>query len=91
MDFFTSWMAARRIAGSLLANEPQPHLPEAQMSGVTQVTAKPASLTWRPICSTLPSFTCHMPTSSTPVSPGTCVAASMSWSVFRRSPYPEST
>jgi hypothetical protein len=91
MDFFTSWMAARRIAGSLLAKEPQPHLPEAQMSGVTQVTAKPASVTWRRICSTLSSFTCHRPTNSMPVRLGTCVAARMSWSVFRRSPYPEST
>ena len=29
--------------GSLAANDPQPHLPEAQMSGVTQVTSRPAS------------------------------------------------
>ena len=56
------------------------------MSGVTQVTSKPASRTWRPICSTLPSLTCHMPTSSTPVRLGTCVAAAMSWSVVSRSP-----
>ncbi len=72
MDFLTSWMASRRTCGSLEANEPQPHLPDAQMSGVTQVTSKPASRTCRPICSTLSSLTCHRPTSSTPVRPLTC-------------------
>jgi len=56
------------------------------MSGVTHVTSNPASVTWRWIWLTLPSFTCHMPTNSTPVRPGTFVAAAMSWSVVSLSP-----
>ncbi len=35
-DFLTSWIASRRICGSLAAKEPQPHLPKAQIAA--QVT-----------------------------------------------------